>query len=142
MCPDDHVDSPLSRSFYSTLLFLIRPEPRQHIYGEREILEAVLQCMVMLVRQNGRGHEHCDLFTFSHSFEYSSCGDLCLSISDVTAQEPVHCDRLLHIALYFSYAPELVVSRFEREGLFEFLLPDRVGPEHESLRGLPSGRDF
>ncbi len=84
----------------------------------------------MLFDEEGRRHEHRDLFAVLDGLERRAHGDLGLAEADVAREQAVHGgDRPLHVGLDLVDRLQLV----ERLGvggerLLELVLPGRVGP--------------
>ena len=122
---------------YDLVLLPVCAEAREHLHVERIAREAVLERVVVLVGEYGRGYQHRGLFAFLQTFEYGSGGDLRLAVAHVSAEQPVHGDGPLHVLLYLFRAAELVLRLLIREGVLELPLPYGVRAELVTLRKLP-----
>ena len=90
----------------------------------------------MLLHEQGRRHEHGDLFGVLHRFECRAQRDFGLAEPHVAANEPVHRNRLFHVGLHVVDCGELVGGLLIRERVFELFLPRRVFAEGEPFRLL------
>src|SRR5262249_47802006 len=104
-----------------------RAEARQHIDARWKRSEAAFEGFEMLEGKNGRGRENRDLLAVADGFKSSAHGDLGLAITDISAEEAVHGDGALHIALDIGDGGLLVLGFLKLEGVFEFALEVAVG---------------
>ncbi len=91
----------------------------------------------MLLREDRRRHEHGDLLAVLHRLERGPDRDLGLAVADVTADQPVHRHRLLHVVLDVVHGGELVGGLHVGERVLELALPRRVRPERVPGRRHP-----
>ena len=64
----------------------------------------------MLLREQGRGYEHGNLFAVLHRLERGTYGDFGFTEAHVAGDEAVHGDFFLHVLLYLVDGGELVGS--------------------------------
>ena len=74
------------------------------------------------------GHQDRDLLAVLHRLERRPHRDLGLAVADVAADQPVHRDRPLHVALDLVDGAELVRGLHVREGVLQLALPGVSGP--------------
>ena len=91
----------------------------------------------MLLGQNGGRNQKAHLHPVRHGLECGAEGYLRLAVTYVAANQPVHGLALFHVQLYFFDGPGLVGCFQEREGVFQFPLPDGVLTELVALGRLP-----
>ena len=107
--------------------------------ADGEGLHAGQRGVEVLPRQNRRGGQDRALFAAHHAFERGAQCDLGLADADVTAEQPVHRPRLLHIVLDVCRAGQLVGRFLIGKALFKITLPGVVGGEGVAVRLLAAG---
>ena len=95
----------------------------------------------MLLRQDGRRHEHGDLPPALDGLEGSTDGDFSFAETDIATDESVHRPRALHVGLRIVDGFELVAGFGEGKRGLEFLLPCGVFGERVAWLRLPCGVD-
>ena len=140
---DEHVDRARLEVAHHRVLLLGAEEARQHLDPHRVVGEALAERLAVLAREQRGGHEHDDLRALLHRLERGAHRDLGLAVPDVAADEAVHRDRPLHVALDVVDGLELVGRLLERERLLHLVLPRRVGSERVTGRrqALPVEHD-
>ena len=113
-----------------------RAEAADHFDGDGKGREALLESFVVLKRQDGGGREHGDLLVVADGLEGGAHGDFCLAVTDIAAEQAVHRELRLHVALHVGDGLRLVVGLVVFEGVFELLHPLGVGGEDMTLRSL------
>ena len=93
----------------------------------------------MLPGEDGRGHEYGDLHTVGNALEGRAQRDLGLTEADVAAEQAVHRDGALHIALDLGDRLQLAVGLSVFELRLELLLQFVVGRERMPLHPLAGG---
>ena len=83
----------------------------------------------MLLGEQGGRHQQGDLLAILGRHKCRAHGDLGLAESDITADQPVHRERALHVDLDVVDRRALVGCLDEREGVFHLALPGRVDAE-------------
>ncbi len=136
---DDDIHLPEHEFADDLILFAGRAEAREHLNIGGEGLQALAEGLIMLLRQNGGGHEHGNLFAIHHRFEGGAQGNLGFAVAYIPAQEPVHGAGVLHIALHGSNGIHLVGRLHIGEAALELKLPGAVFGEGETLRHLALG---
>ena len=112
-------------------------ETTQGCHGHRETGVALGEGVGVLLHQQGGRHQHRDLLAVLHGLERGPHGYLGLAVPDVTADQPVHRDHLLHVSLDVVDRRQLVGGLGVAEGVLQLALPRRVGAERVALGGLP-----
>ena len=114
-------------------------EPGQHLHRHREGAEAALGRGVMLLGQYGGGHQDGRLLAVQNTLHHGPQGHLRLAVAHVAAQQAIHGDSLLHVALDLLDGPELVGGLLIVEGVLKLPLPRAVGRKGEARLPLPLG---
>ncbi len=115
---------------------LVAEEARDHLDARRQAGEALLEGVVVLLRQDGGRHEDGDLVAVHHGLEGGAHGHLRLAEAHVAADQAVHRARRLHVGLHGVDRGDLVGRLDITEGGFELLLPRRVGCEGVAVQHL------
>ena len=136
---DDHVHLAALQPAHHLVLLLRGEEPAEHLHPCREGAQAFGETAVVLLREDGRGHQHRRLFPAHHRLERSPQRDLRLAVAHVAADEPVHRARDLHVLLHVVYRALLIGRLDERKGVLHLPLPRRVVAVREALGGLAPG---
>jgi len=89
----------------------------------------------VLLGEDRRGHEHQHLFALRRSLEGGPQRHLRLAVADITADQPVHRPRRLHVGLHQLDRVSLVGRLGEGEALLELPLP--VGVRFEGVAAAP-----
>jgi len=126
VCTDDNVHLAGCQSFDDGMLFRIAPESREHLDDHRVGAQSASKGGIVLLRENGGGHEHRDLLAIHDGFEGGAQGDFGLAIAHIADQQPVHGTWLLHIRLDVLHGAELVIRLHIWKGGFHLVLPGRV----------------
>ena len=96
----------------------------------------------MLLREQGRGYEHGNLFAVLHRLERGTYGNLGFAEAHITRDEAVHGDFFLHVFLHLVDGGELVGSLVVGEGLFQLSLPGGICGEGVTARCLACRIEF
>ena len=112
------------------------PEAADHFDRERERREPLLEGLVVLEGKNGGGREHRDLLVVAQSLEGSAHRNFGLAITDVAAQQAIHGELRLHVALHVGDGLRLVLGFAVFERIFELLHPLGVGGKDVTPRRL------
>ncbi len=136
---DHDVDRPVLHAFEHRARLGGAGEPGQALHGDREPGHPLGEGLQVLVGQQGRRHQHRHLFAVLYRLERCPHGDLGLAVADVTADHPVHRDRLLHVRLDLGDRRHLVDGLGESERVLHLGLPRRVQGERVTRRGLTLG---
>ena len=97
--PDQDVDLALGELGEHALDVRRRAEAGDHLDPDGEVLVALAEGVPVLLREDGRRHEHQRLLAVQRRGEGGSDGDLGLAEADVAADEPVHRARRLEVLL-------------------------------------------
>ena len=122
--------------------FLRLLEAGEHTNLHGEAREALAERLVVLLGEQGRGHEHRDLLAVLYRLKRGTHGDLGFTEAHVAGDEAVHGDFLLHVFLHLVDGGELVGSLVVGEGLFQLSLPGGVCGEGVTARGLACRVEF
>ena len=96
---DDDVGRAVGRPCSSVSLGLLRRlEPGQLPDLDRELAHPLGERVEVLLGEQRRRHQHGHLLAVLHRLERRPHRDLGLAVADVAADQPVHRDRLLHVA--------------------------------------------
>ena len=134
MGPDDDVDVPGCHVFENGLGLFRRLETGEQGDASRERGEPFREVVVMLVGQQGCGHEHGDLSIGLHGFEGRPHGHFCFTVPDVAADQSVHRFAGLHVAGNVLDRFELIRRLFIFERGFEFVV-------HRAVESIGIARD-
>ncbi len=139
---DHHVHRAGGDFFGNLAGFLDLLEAGEHANLHGKTGETLGEGFVVLLGEQGRGHEHGDLLAVLHGLERGAHGNLGFAEAHVARDEAVHGDFLLHVLLHLVDGGELVGGLVVGEGLFEFALPGGVGREGVASRGLARRVEF
>jgi len=123
-----------------------------HLFGRRESVEnfnrdgkfreAFGKGSAMLDTQHRRRGQHGDLLARLDGLKGRTHGQLGFAVADIAAQQAVHRNRFGHVAFDLVGGGQLVGRFLIRKGFFEFLLPQRIGPESKTAEFLPLSLHF
>ena len=108
-----------------------RAKAREQIDAHGIIGHALAEIIVMLLRENGRGHEDGDLFPLHDRFERGANGHFSFAVTDVAADQPVHRLGRFHVFFGRDDGPHLVGRFFVDETSFRT----------RAANGVVGGRD-
>ncbi len=111
-------------------------EPRQAFDPHRPVREPVGECLGMLLRQQGRRHQHRDLAPARDGGERGAQRDLGLAEADVAADHAVHRPARTHVGEHGLDGLVLVDRLLEWEGRLE----RAIGVFVEGQRAAVAGR--
>src|SRR4029450_4819275 len=123
MRADDDIDTALAQKLEYFLLLSLRTEAAKHFDSHGVIKHTLPKHLEMLLGQNGRGREDCNLFAVHDRFKRSANGDFGLAKADITANQTVHRLPMLHIDFRVDDCFQLVRRFAKWKRMFEFLLP-------------------
>ena len=130
---DDDIHHALLQIRDRLLLLCRRAEPGEQIDPHRKIFHPLHKRIIMLLRQNGRGHQIDHLLVLLHRLEGRPDGDLRLAVPHIAADQTIHDPAALHILLGGHDRADLILRLLEGEHLFKFPLPDRILAVLEAL---------
>ena len=136
---DEQVHRPPLGGVQDTLLLLGRGEAGEDLDVDGEIPEAAHGGGVMLLGQDGGGHQDGGLLSVQDALHNGPQGHLRLAVAHVAAQQAVHGPGLFHVGLDLRDAAQLVVGLRVVEGLLKLPLPGGVRGEGEARLPLPLG---
>ena len=119
---DEDVHAPRFHVLQNLFLLLRRAEPRDHLDVDRKLPEALFEAFKVLETQHRRGREHRNLFAVLHGLKCRAHRDLGFAIAHVAAQQAVHGQLRLHVALDVADRRELVVGFGEVERVLKLTL--------------------
>ena len=122
---DDDVDLPVLQPFTDLRQLFRRDEPRSLRDLHREAAKALGESLEMLARQQRRGHDHRDLFSFHDRKEGGAKRHFGLAEADVAADEPVHRPALGEVFGDCVDACELIVGFLIGEAGDELVIEPR-----------------
>ena len=136
---DDDVDPAGGQAGQDGALLGVGSEAREHLDPDGEGGHALGEGGGVLLRQNGRGHEHRHLVAAADGLEGGADGDLRLAVAHVPHDETVHGAVALHVRFHVARGGGLVGRFDEGEGGFEFHLPGSVVVAGDAGQHLPGG---
>src|SRR5690606_28159264 len=122
------------QSFERLLFLLGRFETVYIVNIAGKIIQALLECLIMLKCQDSSRHQYSCLFTVTHSFESSADSYLCFTKAHITTNQPVHWCWLFHIPLYIYSCFALVGRILVKERSFQLCLQITIGCMCKALR--------
>ncbi|MNS01600.1 hypothetical protein D3C72_328850 [compost metagenome] len=96
-------------------LLLGGAEAAQHLHPHRPVGEAIAEVVVVLLGQQGGGHQHGHLLAAVHRHEGRPHGHFGLAKAHIAAHQPVHALGLAHVAEHRIDGIELILGLLERE---------------------------
>ena len=120
---DEDVDIALRSRFENDALLSICLESTQRLHAERIRAESIAKTLLVLLGKHCGGHEQRSLSTTIHYLECRANRDFRFAESNVTAHEPIHRARPLHIALRGSDRSDLIFRFVVGKLRFEISLP-------------------
>src|SRR2546430_7312856 len=124
--PDHHIDLAHLQSPQDVGRLRVRTKARQHVYLHRERLKALAKGQEVLLREDGGGYEDRHLLAVHHRLERAAHRQLRLAKAPVSADQPVHRARVLHVDFDLLHDADLVGRLVVGERLLELLLPGAV----------------
>ena len=136
---DHDVDLAVGQVLGGRLDFLGGAEAGNDLDLDRPVGEAILEAVVMLLGEQGGGHQYGDLLAAVYSEECGAHGDFGLAEADIAADQAVHRLCLGHV-LHHGVDGGLLVGGFlEGEGVGEGLVVLFRLAETEALARGPAG---
>ena len=139
---DHDINHPFAHIFDRLPLLRRCPESAQQIHPHRKVFHPLHKCIVVLLGKHGGRNEIYNLLALLHCLKCSADCNLCLSISDIAADQSVHDLLALHIFFRGLYRIQLVFRLLKWEHLFKLPLPDRIFPVYIPFFFLPCGIKF
>jgi len=116
---DHDIDSSFFHAFEYDFLLAGRTETGQHLNGHRIGFEPLAETFKMLLCEHCSRHENRDLPAVHGCLERCPHGHLCLAVSNVSTDEPVHGTGALHVTDHIFDGAQLVRGFLVGEGRFE-----------------------
>ena len=135
----DDVHRALGQPLHYLPLLRLRAEPGQHLHPHRKGAQTLLERLVVLLSQNGGGHQEGHLAPVHHRLEGRPNGHFRLAVAHVAADQAVHGPRPLHVSLHLADGGQLVRCLHVGEGGLQLSLPGRVAREGVARHHLPRG---
>ena len=126
MGSDDNVNCAFSQFFHRLPVFFRRSQTGKHPHFDAVITHSLDKRIVMLARKNRRRHKNSHLLTIHNGFECRTDRDFRLSISDIPADQAVHCLDTFHVFFRIFDRVQLILRLLIRKDLFKFALPNRI----------------
>ncbi len=136
---DDDIHAAFSQAEKDLALLLRGAEAGEHLHFNREGREALVEGAVMLLGEDGGGHQDGNLFAIGDGFEGGAQGHLGLAVAHVAADQAIHGAGVLHVGLDFFDHAQLVFGLNIGEAGFQLLLPGGVGGEGVALDDAAAG---
>ena len=129
-------DQDIHQTFFQILdrLFLLTggTEPAQKVHAHRKILHPLYKCIVMLLCKDRGRNQINHLFSLLDRLKCHTDRNLRLPIAHISADQPIHDLRALHILLCRLDRLQLILRLFKWKHLFKFPLPYRIRSIAES----------
>lgn len=138
MGTDDDVDGTALKSLEGFAGFGVSLETRQGRHLDGETCVTLSEGLEMLLHQQSSGHQHRHLLAVLNRLKRSTYRDLGFTVADITTDQPVHRNDLLHVTLNVGNGGELVRCLDVSEGALQLPLPRSVRAESMPLSGLAS----
>ena len=123
VCADHHIQLAAPQTFDDLLLLLGGAEAREQLDAHGIALKALCDGLVVLPRENGGRAEQSALLGIRDALERRPQRDLGLAEADVAAEQAVHRDAALHVALDLVDAGDLVGRFLVLERRLKVALP-------------------
>ena len=133
MGTDDDINIAFLHILYRFLLFPAGTETGKQVHPHGKILHPLHKRVIVLLRQDGSGHEVNYLFSLLDRLKGRPDGYFRLAIPHIAADKPVHNLGALHIRLRIRNGQKLILRLLIGKKFFEFLLPHRIFPVHEAF---------
>ena len=137
MGADQDIHLTLAQVRHRFFLLRKRPETAHQIDAHGKILHPLLEGVIVLLGQNGGGHQKSHLLAVLHRLEGRPDGDLGFSVAHVPADQAVHDFCAFHVLLGGGDGGKLVLRFLKGKHFLKFPLPDRVLAEGKALLLLP-----
>ena len=118
------------------LLLATGAKAGQQLDADGIIGHALAKGVEMLLRQNGRRHQHRDLPAAHDSLEGGPDRHLGFAVANVPANQTVHRFGSFHVRFGLNNGTHLIGGFLEKKGALKLALPGRIGPETGALLGF------
>ena len=131
---------PTATCFENFFNLLRGAEAADHFDLDGKGREALLESFAVLEGEDGGGREHGDLLVVADGLEGGAHGDFGFAVADIAAEQAIHGELRLHVALDVGDGLALVVGLVVFEGVFEFFHPLGVGRDRRDLARTGAAR--
>lgn len=107
---DDDIDGAVHQPQNDVVLLARAAKAREHLDVQRKGAQAVSEGVIVLLGQNGGGHQHGHLLAVHHRLEGGAQRHLSLAIAHIAAHQAAHRFGALHVGLDLGQRAELVVG--------------------------------
>ncbi len=139
---DDDVHLALGHLLHHGALLLGGAEAAQHLHPHRPVGEAVAEVVVVLLGEQGGGHQHGHLLAAVHGHKGRPHRHFGLAKAHVAAHQPIHALGLTHVAEHGVDGIELILGLLEREARGKLAVGLPVVFEGKAVTGCPHGIDI
>ena len=123
---DHDINSAVPETLHGFRLLGPAPEAAHEVDPDREILHALQKRIVMLLGQDRSRNQDGNLPVLLDCLEGGPDRDLCLAVTDVSADQPVHDLPGLHVFLCIRDRRKLVLGLLIGEHFLKLRLPGRI----------------
>ena len=110
---DQDIHLPRGQLIEGLLLLPPGAETRDHFHRHREVGHPLLEGEIMLLGQDGGGHQHRHLLAVIHRLEGRPHRHFGLAVAHVAADQAVHRPQRFHVFLHIGYRLGLVRGVFK-----------------------------
>ncbi len=122
MGTDQNIDFAFAGLLQDLRLLFSAAETRHHLNAHRPVGKAVAEVIVVLLRQQRGRHQDRHLLVILYREEGGTHGHFGFPEAHVAAHQPVHCQRLTHVAQHGIDCLGLIRGSFKREAVAEQLV--------------------
>ena len=140
MRADDDIYRSIQEAFEHLGLLRRGAETAEHLDRDREGGQALGKGLIVLLGEDGGGHQDRDLLAVHHRLEGRAQGHFRLAIADIAANQAVHGLAGFHVILDRLDGHELVGGFLVGKSSLQLHLPGAVGREGVSLSQLAAPR--
>ena len=126
MCSDHDINQTFFQILYCFFLLRLRPKTAHQVNTHRKIFKPLNKCIIVLLRKNRCRYKINNLFPFLHCLKSCSYRNFSLTIPYISADQPIHDLRALHILLCRLDCLQLILRLFKWKHLLKLSLPDRI----------------
>ncbi len=116
----------LLQPLYSLTLLSWCSKTGKHINTYRKIHHPLYKSIIVLLGKNSGGYQKNYLLTIRYSLKGSTNCNLCLTITNITANQAIHNPATFHILLGGLNSMKLIICLLIGKCFFKLLLPYRI----------------